>query len=60
MGALRLQLITTVSALVMLIGSRVATYSTASASLIVIVMAGILMSDLEPNINGSLDDICWT
>lgn len=66
MGALRLLRVIIVFALVMHIGSRVKKMlsrnelaATAFASLIVIVMAGILMSALEPNINGPLDGIWW-
>ncbi len=66
LGALRLLRLIIVFALVMHIGGRVKKMlsrnelaATAFASLIVIVMAGILMSALEPGINGPLDGIWW-
>lgn len=66
LGALRLLRVIIVFALVMHIGGRVKKMlsrnelaATALASLIVIVMAGILMSALEPGIEGPLDGIWW-
>lgn len=66
LGALRLLRVIIVFALLMHIGGRVKKMlsrnelaATGLASLIVIVMAGILMSALEPNINGPLDGIWW-
>jgi len=66
LGALRLLRIIIVFALLMHIGGRVKKMlsrnelaATGLASLIVIVMAGILMSALEPNINGPLEGIWW-
>lgn len=66
LGALRLLRIIIVFALLMHIGGRVKKMlsrselaATGLASLIVIVMAGILMSSLEPNIDGPLEGIWW-
>ncbi len=66
LGALRLLRVIIVFALLMHIGGRVKKMlsrnelaATGLASLIVIVMAGILMSALEPNIKGPLDGIWW-
>ncbi|OUS15354.1 hypothetical protein A9Q88_12460 [Gammaproteobacteria bacterium 50_400_T64] len=66
LGALRLLRLIIVFALLMHIGGRVKKMlsrnelaATGFASLIVIVMAGILMSALEPNINGPLEGIWW-
>jgi voltage-gated potassium channel len=66
LGALRLLRVIIVFALLMHIGGRIKKMlsrnelaATCLASLIVIVMAGILMSALEPGINGPLDGIWW-
>ena len=66
LGALRLLRVIIVFALLMHISGRVKKMlsrnelaATGLASLIVIVMAGILMSALEPNINGPLEGIWW-
>ena len=66
LGALRLLRVIIVFALLMHIGGRVKKMlsrneiaATGLASLIVIVMAGILMSALEPTINGPLEGIWW-
>ncbi|MBQ0719058.1 MAG: potassium channel family protein [Gammaproteobacteria bacterium] len=66
LGALRLLRVIIVFALLMHIGGRVKKMlsrnelaATGLASFIVIVMAGILMSALEPNINGPLEGIWW-
>jgi len=66
LGALRLLRVIIVFALLMHIGGRVKKMlsrneiaATGLASLIVIVMAGILMSALDPGINGPLEGIWW-
>ncbi len=66
LGALRLLRVIIVFALLMHIGGRVKKMllrnelaATALASLIVIVMAGILMSALDSGINGPLEGIWW-
>lgn len=66
LGALRLLRVVIVFTLLMHIGGRVKKMlsrnelaATGLASLIVIVMAGILMSALEPGIKGPLDGIWW-
>lgn len=66
LGALRLLRLIIVFTLLMHIGGRVKKMlsrnelaATGLASLIVIVMAGILMSALDPGINGPLEGIWW-
>ncbi len=66
LGALRLLRLIIVFALLMHIGGRVKKMlsrnelaATGLASLIVIIMAGILMSALDPGIDGPLDGIWW-
>ena len=66
LGALRLLRVIIVFTLLMHVGGRVKKMlsrnelaATGLASLIVIVMAGILMSALDPGINGPLEGIWW-